>query len=172
MAFVRNNTMLLAGVQIGSSPVTIYHANLNTNTYIPLNITYSYPAGAPYPWAVNTVNDSFALMTYWNSNMSVYALKSSSNTSNNWTMVPINGTKAGPSEILGDAVVDSCGRMWVVSYGFGIRIYNSAGTVLLANWTVSSGVSNILLLNTYELFLADYYYDKILHYNPNIQCTS
>ncbi len=87
-------------------------------------------------------------------------------------MVPFNATTVSSSESLGDAMIDSCGRLWVIVYGFGIRIYDQTGTVLLANWTLSTGLGDILLLNNYELFLADYYNNQILHFTPNLQCTS
>jgi hypothetical protein len=121
---------------------------------------------------VNTVNDSFVLMTSWDQNVPVYALTSPSITSNTWSMSPFNTTTVSESETLAEAIIDSCGRLWVVVYGFGIRIYDRSATVLLANWTLSTGLDDILLLGTYELFLSDSDGNSILHFNPNLQCTS
>ena len=132
----------------------------------------TYPTTGVHTWALNTVNDSFVLMTSWESSYPVYAIKSSSGISNTWSLVSFNATKVSASESLGDAIIDSCGRLWVVVYGFGIRIYDPSATVVLANWAVSTGLDDILLLDTYELFLSDYNGNKILHLNPNIQCTS
>jgi hypothetical protein len=111
-------------------------------------------------------------MTSWNPSVPVYALESSSSISKTWSMVLFNATTVSSSEYLGEAIIDSCGRFWVIVYGFGIRIYDETGTIYLANWTVSTGLDNILLLDTYELFLAGYDNKKILHFNPNLQCTS
>jgi hypothetical protein len=169
-AFVRNNTVMFVAIQMASTPVIIYNASLTTNTYISLNKTF--PTAASYPYAMNTVNDSFVLMAYWGSSVPVYAFKSPSNISNTWSMVGLNFTKVSSSETLGDAIIESCGRLWVVVYGFGIRIYDQSATHLLANWTLSTTLCNILLLGTYELFLSDYDNNRILRFKPNLQCTS
>ncbi|CAF4135155.1 unnamed protein product [Adineta steineri] len=169
-AFVRNDTIMFVAVQYGSTPVMVYNANLTTNTYISLNTTF--PSTFSFPWALNTVNDSFVLLSNWGASVPVYALKSSSNISNTWSMVALNVTKVSSSEELADAIIDSCGRLWVVVYKYGIRIYDKSATVLLASWPLSTGLADILLLDSYELFLSDYDNGKIFHFNPNLQCTS
>ena len=87
-------------------------------------------------------------------------------------MVPLNATKVSTSESLGEATIDSCGRIWMIAYNFGIRIYDRSGTVLVGTWTLSDGLGNMLLLDTYELCVTDYDRGYIYRFNPNLQCTS
>ena len=161
---------MFLGLVQSDTAVNVYKTDLKTNTYILLNQTF--PSNDFKSWSLNTVNDSFILLNRWTNNVPVYALKSSSTISNTWSMVSLNATKVSLSEELADSIIDTCGRLWVVVYGFGIRIYDQSATVLLANWTVSTGLSDILFLDNYELFLSDYDGNQILHFHPTVQCTS
>ncbi|CAF4306107.1 unnamed protein product, partial [Adineta steineri] len=142
VSFARNDTLIFGVSQYGNSSIYIYNINWTTN--ISTSIVQTFTPTSLNSWAIDTVNDSFALMTSWDSSTPVYAIKSSSGTNKTWSRIPINATKTGSTEFPGEAVTDSCGRIWMVVYGFGIRIFDPSGTILLANWTLSTGLSNIL----------------------------
>ncbi|CAF1404316.1 unnamed protein product [Adineta steineri] len=169
VSFARNDTLIFGVSQYGNLSIYIYNINWTPN--ISTSIVQTFTPTSLSSWAIDTVNDNFVLMTSWDSSTPVYAIQSSSDTSNIWSRIPINATKTGSTEFPGEAVTDSCGRIWMVVYGFVIRIFDPSGTILLANWTLSTGLSNILLLANYELFVTDYDGNSMYHFNPNLQCT-
>ncbi|CAF4324732.1 unnamed protein product [Adineta steineri] len=169
VSFARNDTLMFGVSQFGNSSIYIYNINWTPN--ISTSIVQTFTPTSSSSWAIDTVNDSFPLMTSWDSSTPVYAIESSSGTNKTWSRIPMDATKTGSTEFLGDAVTDNCGRIWMVVYGFGIRIFDPSGTILLANWTRSTGLSNILLLANYELFVTDYDGNSMYHFNPNLQCT-
>ena len=69
--------------------------------------------------------------------------------------------------------VDECGRVWLVNPGFGLRIYDSAGS-LLAEWNMGGNPSNwiydILLLPNYVMMVTYWQGKKIVHYDPRLTC--
>jgi hypothetical protein len=50
--------------------------------------------------------------------------------------------------------------------GYGIRIFDSTGTKSLCNWTVSTGLNEILLTNKFDLYAADFLNNRVLSYQP------
>lgn len=170
VSFARNDTLLFVTVQFSTYALYIY--NISWIPTISTSLIINLPATFERSYTLNTVNDSFVLMTSWDVNIPVYAIKSPSVTNTAWSMVPLNATKVGSGNTLGEAVADPCGRIWVIVYGVGIRIYDQSGTILLGTWPLATGLSNMLLLNTYELFVANYDSDFIYRFKPNIQCTS
>ncbi|CAF1404353.1 unnamed protein product [Adineta steineri] len=122
VSFARNDTLMFGVSQYGNSSIYIYNINWTPN--ISTSIVQIFAPTSSSSWAIDTVNDSFALMTSWDSNTPVYAIQSSSDTSNIWSRIPINATKTGSTEFAGEAVTDSGERIWMVVYGFGIRIFN------------------------------------------------
>ncbi|UJR17667.1 hypothetical protein I4U23_004563 [Adineta vaga] len=147
VAFVRNDTMMFVRVQYLNTSIIVYDINLTTNSYIPLNQTY--PVTSLHGLSMNAINDSLILLSNWDPNVYVYALTPSSNKSSDpWSMFPLNATQISSTERIAEQIIDSC-----------------------ASWTVFTTLDGILLLDTYELFLSDYDGNKILHFNPNLQCT-
>ncbi|CAF1450044.1 unnamed protein product, partial [Didymodactylos carnosus] len=113
-----------------------------------------------------TYNDTLVYMTHWIGGTSVYQISFNKS----WTVEPLPATNTSTSGLIPAQVTwDSCGRMWVVVYGYGVRVYDAMGSTLLASWAVSTTLTAILLLDNYDLYLADYDNDKILYYKPSFQ---
>ncbi|CAF1119075.1 unnamed protein product [Didymodactylos carnosus] len=92
-----------------------------------------------------------------------------SGNSSNWTFVPLSNTATPQYPV--QMAVDFCGRIWFVIYGLGVQIYDPTGSILLATWPVSTELNGILMVDNYELYLADYDNNQLLHFTPNLQCS-
>ena len=66
------------------------------------------------------------------------------------------------------ATFNACGRMWISVKGYGIRIFDSTGTKSLYNWTVSTGLNEVLLTKNFDLYAADVLNNQVLSYRPGI----
>ena len=170
VSFARNDTIMFVAVQEGDYGVYIY--NITWTPQISVSLVITFPPIVDQMWTIHTVNDSCVLTTCWSTNEPVYKIQSSTPTSMSWSRSSLSITKVTGSNSLGEAVTDPCGRIWVVVYGFGIRIYDQSGTILLGNWSLTTGVANILLLDNYELFVTEYDQNFIYHFDPNLRCTS
>lgn len=170
VSFARNDTLMFVAVQWGN--FSLYIFNISWTPTISTSVVQKFAAIEPPAFSPNVVNDTYALFTSWSSGTPVYAITAWSATSNVWTRTALPGTQVKATEYPGEAIADSCGRIWLIISGFGIRIFDSSGSVALANWTLSTGLSNILLSDSYELFLTDYGQNKVYTYKPNLQCTS
>ena len=164
--FILNNTWLLIPIQY-LDVIQFYSVNLTTNKF-----QYNQSVSLPYDvvWSLTKFNDSLIYICFWTYGAPVYTL---SYNGISWTVSNLTTTKPSSSEIMTQVAIDSCQRMWVAVYGFGIRIFDKTGQTLLANWSsISTGIDTLLILDTYETFFDDYYNNKILYFAPNLQCTS
>lgn len=170
VSFARNDTLMFVTVQRGNWSLYVY--NITWTPTVSTTLIQTFPTLSNQTWSVNTVNDTFAIMTSWDPGVQVYAITSSSATSSVWSRSALPATRVTSSQYLGECITDSCGRLWEIIYGYGIRIYEQSMTTVLANWTFSTGLSNILLFDTYELYMTDYDANYVYGFNPNLQCTS
>ncbi|CAF1399656.1 unnamed protein product [Adineta ricciae] len=164
VSFARNDTLMFVAVQEGDYGVYIY--NISWTPQIFVSLAKTFPPIVDQMWTIHTVNDSCVLTTCWSTNEPVYKIQSPTMTSMSWSRKSLPTTKVTGSNSLGEAVTDPCGRIWVVVYGFGIRIYDQSGTILLGNWSLTTGVANILLLDNYEVFVTEYDQNFIYHFDP------
>lgn len=161
-----NNTWLLVSIQY-LRVIQFYSVDLITNKF-----QYNQSVSIPYDvvWSLTKRNDSFIYICFWSYGVPVHTLFYNGIS---WTVSNLTATKPSSSEIMTQVAIDSCERMWVAVYGFGIRIYDKTGQTLLANWSsISTGLDTLLILDTYETFFGDYDNNKILYFAPNLQCTS
>ena len=163
--FIRNGTLMLVAVH-GSNQIAFFNglSPVNYSSVPSLTLAISSPCG------LHAVNDSFIYVATWSVSSPVSTLTFSSNI---WTLNSLPNTMTSASKRIFQTTVDGCGRLWLAITGYGIRIYDPWGRAILFNWPVSSVINGILLLDDYELFLADFSNNRILHFKPNIdQCTS
>ncbi|CAF1224635.1 unnamed protein product [Didymodactylos carnosus] len=129
---------------------------------------YSVPAPKTSPCSLYKVNDTFLYLVHYYASTPIYKMILSGNSSN-WTFVPLPNTATPQYPV--QMAIDFCGRIWFAIYGLGVNIYDPTGSTLLATWPVSTGVGGILMLDNYELYLADYDNNQLLHFTPNLQCS-
>ncbi|UJR20414.1 hypothetical protein I4U23_023545 [Adineta vaga] len=170
VSFARNDSLMFVTVQRGTYSMYIY--NITWIPTISTTLIQTFIPTSNQTWSAHTINDSYVIMTSWDPATQLYALTSSSSTSNVWSRTSLTTTRIKSSEYLGEAISDSCGRIWIVINGFGIRIFDPSITTILVNWTLSTTLSNILLFDDYELFLTDYTQNSVYRFSPNLQCTS
>jgi hypothetical protein len=166
VVFILNNTWMLVSIQY-SRVIQFYSVNLMTNTF-----QYNQSVSIPYDvvWSMTKRNDTLIYICFWVSAAPIYTLSYNGFA---WVLSNLTTIEISSSEISTQVAIDSCARIWVAVYGFGIRIYDPNGLTLLANWsTVSTGIDTLLVLDNYEIFLGDYDNNKIFHFAPNLQCTS
>ncbi|CAF0881489.1 unnamed protein product [Didymodactylos carnosus] len=129
-------------------------------------LLFSIPALHSAPYSLYKVNDIFLYLVHYSTATPIYIL--SYNNSNNWTLRALNATKPAASETSAQMTIDPYGRIWLAIHNFGVRVFDSTASVLLYSWPISTGLGGILLMDNYELFLADYDNNKIYRYKPNI----
>ena len=166
VVFILNNTGMLISLQ-SPNVVQFYSVNLKIN-YFQLNQSVPIPYGSV--WTLTKRNDTFIYMCFWTAGTPVFTL---SYNGSSWILSNLTATKTTSPEIPGQVAIDSCQRIWLTVYKFGIRIYDTTGHTLLANWsTISTGLDTLLILDAYEMFFGDYDNNQIQHFNPKLQCTS
>jgi len=115
-------------------------------------------------------DDTFVYITDGSMNGGVWRLKTSS--PYNFTLfVPGSSSSESPTA----AVVDSCNRLWVVFYGYGVRIYNLSSAAILATWNLKTTypqLYDLALTDQYQLYLADKSVSKLARYGSALQCTN
>jgi hypothetical protein len=165
ITFIRNSSLMLIA-SYATSQILFFNV-LSTKNYssaIPSSISVTKPCG------LYAVNDSFIYIASWVASTPVSTLKFSNNT---WSVSSLPNTVPSGTERIFQTTVDSCGRLWLVVTGFGIRIFDAWGSVLLYEWPVSANINGFILLNNYELFVTDFSGNQITRFDPNItQCTS
>ena len=87
-------------------------------------------------------------------------------------------TSISNSESPSNLAIDSCNRMWVIFYGFGVRIYDRNSTVMLHAWDMNSSSStnlyflDLVLTHEYQLYVADNSPGRLTRYGSALQCTN
>jgi hypothetical protein len=163
-----NETLVCILIQIYSgsySIVNFYNWPSNTlNQSIQIRITNAYGLGK----APN--DDTFVYIADGSRNGSVWRLKTSS--PYNFTLfVPGSSINESPTAV----TVDNCNRLWVVFYGYGVRIYDLSLAVILATWNLKTTypqLYDLALTDQYLLYLADKNSSKLARYGSALQCTN
>jgi hypothetical protein len=164
--FLLNNTWLLVPIQY-SRVILIYSVDLITNKF-----QYNQSITIPYNvvWSLTKYNETLIYMCFWQSATPVYSVSYNGLL---WKVSSVGATQTSGQQSPTQVNIDSCGRLWVTVYGFGIKIYDTTGTTLLANLsTPSTDIDTLLVLQNYEIFLGDYDNNVIYRYGLNLQCTS
>lgn len=137
-----------------------------TNTF-----RYNQSIAIPYDvvWSLTKYNETLIYTCFWLAATTVYSV---SYDGQSWIVSNLTATQTANSETPTQVNIDSCGRLWLTVYGFGIRIYDTTGQTLLANWSTGlTTVDTLLVQQNYEIFLGDYDNGKIYHYTTDLQCT-
>lgn len=155
-------------------------SNSNNKTlFYDVDSIYDYTPSTPpsisvsRPCGLNAVNDTFVYIGSWFSSLAPTPVSTLQYLNNTWFLSPLVNTTPTGSEKIFQTTVDSCGRLWLAVNGFGIRIFDQWGHLLLHQWPVTSGINGFLLTDNYELYVTNFSPGRIFHFNPHIdQCTS
>jgi hypothetical protein len=134
------------------------------NQSIQIRITNAYGLGK----APN--DDTFVYIADGSPNGSVWRLKTSS--PHNFTLF---ASGLSINEFPVAVTVDNCNRLWVVFYGYGVRIYYLSLAVILATWNLKTTypqLYDLALTDQYLLYLADKNSSKLARYGSALQCTN
>lgn len=150
----------------GTNRIAFY--NVLSSTSYTLTSTITTPNT---PYNMHRVNDSFIYLATMTANSPIYIL--TMNSSGSWIWNSLPATRSTSSSYNFHTIFDPCGRMWISVKGYGIRIFDSTGSRSLYNWTLTSGLNNIALSDTFDFYAADFNGAKIHSFRPNIdRCTS
>ncbi|CAF0989798.1 unnamed protein product [Didymodactylos carnosus] len=163
--FIQNSTIMIVATEY-TQVLSFYRVCAPGSNY---SFMYSVPAPKTSPYSLYKINDTFLYLIHYYNSTSIYKMILSGNNSN-WTFVPLPNT-ATSLKFPVQMAIDFCGRIWFAIYGLGVNIYDPTGSILLATWPVSTGVNGILMVDNYELYLADYDNNQLLHFTPNLQCS-
>jgi hypothetical protein len=168
IVWLYNETLVCILLQINSSLHSIVNfynwPSFTLNKTITVGITSAYGLGK----APN--NDTFVYITDGSWNGSVWRMKTSS--PYNFTIF-VSGSNINESPA--NVAVDNCNRLWVVFYGYGIRIYNLSSAAILATWNLTTtypALYDLALTDQYQLYLADKSVSKLARYGSALQCTN
>ncbi|CAF1543311.1 unnamed protein product [Adineta steineri] len=166
--FIRNSSLMV--VASNGKNQTLFLNVLSLSNYTsstPSYISVNRPCG------LYAVNDSFIYIGSWYSTTTLTPVSTLTYSNNTWSLSTLPNTTPNGTQKIFQTTIDSCGRLWVAINGYGIKIYDPWGYTLLYSWQVTTGMDGFHLTDNYELFIADFSANKILHFNPNIdQCTS
>jgi hypothetical protein len=164
--FIQNGSVMVVAI---STPQTIAFYNVTSSTSYISTFNLSAPGK---PNTLYCVNDTLLYMATDSYSDPIYTL-TYNNTTNNWTWGNMPLTKSSLTTANFQSTMDVCGRLWVSVRGYGICIFDTYGTNVLYNWSLSTGLNGIALTENFDLYAADYSNNEILSYQPGIeQCTS
>ncbi|CAF1252620.1 unnamed protein product [Didymodactylos carnosus] len=163
--FIQNSTIMIVATEY-TQVLSFYRVYAPGSNY---SFMYSVPTPKTSPYSLYKVNDTFLYLVHYYNSTPIYKMILSGNSSN-WTFVPLSNT-ATPLKTPAQMGIDFFGRIWFAIYGLGVKIYDPTGSILLTTWPVSAGLDGILMLDNYELYLADYDNNQLLHFTPNLQCS-
>ena len=86
-------------------------------------------------------------------------------------------SSASSAECPVNLAIDSCNRLWVAFYGFGLRIYDLSSMTMLGDWNMKTGSYNpalldIVLTSQYQLYLVDNVAGTLTSYGSALQCSN
>ena len=168
IVWLYNKTLVCILLQRNStsySLVNFYNwPSLDLNNSIQIGIRNAYGLGK----APN--DDTFVYITDGSLGGYVWRMRTSSPYDFTQFASSLNG-----SESPANAIVDNCNRLWVVFYGFGIRIYDINSGATLYSWYLSATypqLYDLILTDQYQLYLADASASKLARYGVPLQCTN
>lgn len=151
----------------------------NKALFLDVNSIYNYTPSIPSsinitrPCGLHAVNDTFIYVSSWLNALPPTPVSTLQYSNNTWSLSPLVNTTPSINEAIFQTTVDSCGRLWLAVTGFGIRIFDQWGHLLLHQWPVPSGINGFHLTDNYELFVTNFTPGRILRFDPTIaQCTS
>jgi hypothetical protein len=151
------------------STYTIAFLNVTSPTsYIP---TFNLSAPSK-PNTLYRFNDTLLYMATNMTSDPIYTLTYNIST-NSWVWGNLSVTKTNSTTSNFRLTIDSCGRMWVSIYSYGIRIYDTYGTKLLVKWPWAGYYGDVALSKQFELYFSDIVYNQVSFYDVGVtQCTS
>ncbi|CAF1169431.1 unnamed protein product [Didymodactylos carnosus] len=159
VAFVYNNSIMCVITQNTTISTMLYYQYYSPTSFI-LNRTLILPITNAFYLA--KLEDEAFFIVDAKGGGSIYKLLIATDTVSSF--ITTNSTEA-PTAI----VIDSCGRLWVTIVNYGIRIYDQTGT-LIGSWAVSSQLYDIIVTETYDIYLVDKVSNKLSKYDTNVQC--
>jgi hypothetical protein len=124
-----------------------------------------FPNGEPH--GAVKVNDSFFYVSSWTETS--FGYYSYANATWNFELLVNNTHGKGGSNM----AIDECDRIWFLHHTFGLRVYNTTGS-LLGSWNMGGNTSyyvyDILLLPNYVMMVTYWHGMKIVHYDPRLTC--
>ena len=166
VVFIRNGTVMIVCTAM---PTGLAFYDVNS----PTSYTFTFKMNASgVPSTIYRVNDTLLYISISASNTAIQTLNYSAS-SDTWTWGSLPATRSTSFTVNFQSAVDACGRIWVSTFGYGIRIFDSTGTTLLHQWPLSIGLSGIVITENFDLYAADYIGSKIRVYRPDMDhCTS
>ena len=168
IVWLYNETLVCILLQISSYAYSI--VNFYNWPSLTLNYSVNIPIENAYGLGKAPNDDTFVYITDGSGNGGVWRMKTSS--PYNFTLF---ASGLSNSESPTNVVVDNCNRLWVVFYGFGIRIYNISTGAILYSWDLTATYSylyDLVLTDQYQLYLADATTNKLARYGSALQCTN
>ncbi|CAF1067751.1 unnamed protein product [Adineta steineri] len=164
--FIQNGSIMVVPIQT-LQLISFY--NVTSPTSYTLSFSLSAPAA---PNTLYRVSDTLFYMSTGVNYGPIYTLAYNS-TTNSWIWGTMPLTKSDITTNNFQSTMDACGRLWVAINGYGIKIFDTYGTKLLYNLTITTGLNEIVLAKKFDLYVADNDNNKLLSYLPKIdQCTS
>jgi hypothetical protein len=164
--FIRNGTVMLVSMLM---PNTIGFYNVSSNNRYTLTSNMSAP-GLPY--SMYRVNDTLLHVSILWVLTPIHTLVNTGGMGG-WTWGSFPATRSSAFTSNFQSTFDACGRMWVSTTGFGIRIFDATGSQSLYNWSRTIGMNGIVVTEKFDVYIADVLYDLVTGYYPHIQqCTS
>ena len=168
IVWLYNETLVCILLQIssGSHSWINFHnwPSFTLNQSISISITHAYGLGK------SPNDDTFVYITDASWNGGVWRMETSP--PYNFTLFAAGSSS---SESPTDVTVDSCNRLWVAFYGYGIRVYNISTGAVLNTWSLVATypqLYDLVLTDQYQLYLADKSVSKLARYGSALQCTN
>ena len=168
IVWLYNETLVCVLLEISSNAYSF--VNFYNWPSFTLNNSIQIPIRNAYGLGKARNDDTFVYITDGSLDGDIWRMK----TSSPYTSTLFASTSSS-SELPSSITVDSCNRLWVGFYGYGIRIYNISSGAILGTWNLVATypqLYDLILTDQYQLYLADAYTNQLARYGSSLQCTN
>ena len=121
------------------------------------------------PHGLFYINDALFYLSSWSDN-TVYTFSNPGNTSAWIEMLVLNASFVAPFSDGNHLLIDDCDRYWLSLGQYGVQIFDRQGALLGSLYSTVAYVFDTLMLDNYVLYLSDNTGNRIIRFDPNIQC--
>ena len=121
------------------------------------------------PHGLFYINDDLFYLTSWGNN-TLYTFSNPGNTTVWSETLVFDAPRVDDSAGASHVSIDDCGRHWLSLRSSGTQIFDSQGSPGGALYSTGAYIFDTLMLDNYVLYLSDNTGNRIIRFDPNIQC--
>ena len=166
MMFLNNGQRMVVVSTVSSSLFFFDRTDAVSRNY---TFVWSQPVSCVYPHGLFYINDTFFYMISWGNNTVYTYSESTYGTAWTETLVLDAWSLTGSSD--GNHItLDAYGRYWLSLGQYGIKIFDSAGSIGGAFQPANASIFDAIIVDHGPIYLSDTQSNRIIRIDPDISC--